>query len=202
MLNVYSVNFKIKITELNPLSTPKNSVLSLFLFDIYMTKLDRFVESVVLEIVNKSKVINSLEWRKLVKNSRAKKFFFCQVEFFQLVRSLFKQATKITKLSFKLLYVRHSVDFLLGYCGKKSDFHSFLKKIEAFIRSNSDLNDVNFKLISLFNNHVNYLGFKLKYLKKKKVLNKSKFIRVFDKLKNRLVMRKLIENSKYLKVLE
>lgn len=201
MLNVYNVDFKVKPTGFTLLNIPKNSALSLLLFDIYMTKLDRFLESILLEIVNKSKVINSLEWRKLIKDSRAKKFFFCQVEYFQLTRSLFKKTIHIIRPGFKLLYVRHIADLLLGYCGNKSDLYYLLKKIEVFINSNLYLKKISFKLTSLLNNHINYLGFKLKY-SKKIFINKSKLTHIFEKLKNRLVMRKLIENSKYLKVLE
>lgn len=105
-------------------------------------------------------------------------------------------------MGFKLSYVRYMDDFITGYYGKKSDVKESLKRIETFIKSNLQLNCTRFKLINARSSYVDYLGFRLKCLKKEKASSQNRLTRAFDKLKNRLLTRKLIENSRYLKILE
>lgn len=210
MLNSRSVSFDLKVIEFNSLGTPNGSVLSPFLFNMYLTKFDRFLESLIAQTNSKPVVRRNNEWSLMVKNPLKVKFFFLnRMEYLQLSSKLFKDAKKskirfdiITKAGCKLLYVRHMDDFLTGYYGKKSDTKKPLKRIEMFIESNLQLKCTNFKLSNACSNYVNYLGFKIKCSKKKTVPSKNRPVHAFKKLKNRLLMRKLIENSAYLKTLE
>lgn len=210
MLNSRSVYFNITAVECNSLGTPKGSVLSPFLFNVYMTKFDRFLESLGVQTSNKSTIANNIEWLQSVKNSvKIKYFFFSRMERLKLWRESFKKFKKnktrseiITEMGFKLSYVRYMDDFITGYYGKKSDVKESLKRIETFIKSNLQLNCTRFKLINARSSYVDYLGFRLKCLKKEKASSQNRLTRAFDKLKNRLLTRKLIENSRYLKILE
>jgi hypothetical protein len=201
MLNVQSIDFRIQMSESNSLVTPHGSVLSPFFFNVYMTKFDRFIESLILETANKS---------MMVKNPLHIRFFFLdRVQYLQLGSQLPKETKKnnsktkqIFKTGFKLLYVRHINHFLFGYYGQKGEIKELSKRIEAFFKLNLHLNCIRFKFINVYSNCVNYLGFKLRYQKKQETLIKNKTIRAFEKLKNRLTMRKWVENSKYLKILE
>ena len=210
MLNSRSVSFNIKATEFNSLGAPDCSVLSPFLFNVYMVKFDRFLE--LLSVQTKSEAIakKNNECYLMEKNSlKIKNFFLNRVEYLQLSKKLFNNAKKgkvrssiITKMGCQFLHVRYIHDFVIGYCGKKSYIKEPLKRIEMFIRSNLQLNCTSFKLINACSNHVDYLGFSLKCSKKRIPDTKSRSACAFDKLKNRLFMRKLIENSTYLKTLE
>lgn len=156
MLNSRSVGFNLKVAEFNSLGTPNRSVLSPFLFNIYMTKFDRFLESLMVQINRKSIVGKNNECSLMVKNTLKKKAFFLnRIEYLQLSKELFKKAKKskdrsetITKMGCKLFYVRHIDNFIIGYYGKKSDVKEPLKRIEMFIRSNLQLNCTSFKLIN------------------------------------------------------
>lgn len=131
------------------------------------------------------------------------------MEYLQLSKKLSKNAKKsktrsgiTTKMGCRLMYVRYIDAFLIGYYGKKSDVKEPLKRIEVFIKSNLQLNCTSFKLSNVYSHYVDYLGFNIKCLQKETVPNKHRSVRAFEKLKNRLHMRKLIENSTYLKILE
>ena len=210
MLNSRSVSFNLKATEFNSLGTPNCSVLSPFLFNVYMSKFDRFLELLIVQTNSRLVAKGNNEWSLMVKNPlKIKNFFLDRVEYLRLSKELFKNAKKsnissgiITKMGCQLLYVRHINDFIIGYYGKKSDTKEPLKRMEMFIRSNLQLNCTSFKLINACSNYVDYLGFRIKCLKKKTFYTKNRSVRAFEKLKNRLFMRKLIENSTYLKTLE
>ena len=87
MLNSRSVSFNIKATEFNSLGAPDCSVLSPFLFNVYMVKFDRFLE--LLSVQTKSEAIakknnecylmekNSLK----IKNLIEKNFSFVKVKY-------------------------------------------------------------------------------------------------------------------------
>lgn len=210
MLNSRSISFNLKVTEFNSLGIPNGSVLSPFLFDMYMIKLDRFLELLMEQTNSKSTIKKNNERSLWVKNPlKIKNFFLNRIEYLQLSKKLLKNAKKnkmrsdiVTKMGCKLLYVRHIDDFIIGYSGKKSDVKEPLKRIEMFIKSNLQLNCAGFKLSNACSNYVNYLGFSIKCSKKETVLSKRRSVHAFEKLKNRLRTRKLIENSAYLKILE
>lgn len=210
MLNSRSVSFSLKAIEFNSLGTPNYSVLSPFLFNVYMIKLDRFFELLIEQTNSRAVAKENNEWSLMVKNPlKIKNFFVNRVEYLRLSKELFKNAKKnniksdiLTKKSCQLLYVRHIHDFVIGYYGKKSDINETLKRLEIFIKSNLQFNCTSFKLINACGNCVDYLGFSIKCSKKKTFYTKSRLVHAFEKLKNRLLMRRLIENSTYLKTLE
>ena len=210
MLNSRSVSFNLKVAEFNSLGTPNGSVLSPFLFNMYMTKLDRFLELLIAQTNSKLIVKKNNEWSLMVKNPlKIKNFFLNRIEYLQLSKKLFKNAKKnkirpdvITKMGCKLFYIRHIDNFIIGYSGKKSDVKEPLNRIEMFIKSNLQLNCTSFKLSNACNSYVNYLGFSIRCSQKKILSSKHRSVRTFEKLKNRLRTRKLIENSTYLKILE
>lgn len=210
MLNSQSISFNLKVAEFNSLGIPNGSVLSPFLFNLYMAKFDRFLELLIVQTSSKLVVKKNNEWLLMVKDPlKIKNFFLNRVEYLQLSKKLFKTAKKnqirsdiIAKTGCKFLYVRHIDDFIIGYSGKKSDVKEPLKRIEMFIKSNLQFNCTSFKLSNACSNYVNYLGFSIKCSEKEIVPNKHRSAYVFEKLKNRLRVRKLIENSAYLKILE
>jgi hypothetical protein len=175
-----------------------------------MTKLDKFADSLIKKTNKKATIINNPDWLKKVKNPlSAKKKFLNRTKYLELSRKLIKKAKKNkinskirTKIGSKLFYIRYADDFLIGYQGTKNNAKEYIKNIKNFIKSNLQLNCTGFKLISAHSDYVNYLGFKLSCPKKEETLTKNRPIREFKKLKNKLTMRKVNENSKYLKTLE
>jgi hypothetical protein len=210
MLNSRNICFNLKVAECNSLGTPYGSALSPLLFNLYMAKFDRFVELLIVQTNSQSIVKKNNEWLLMVKDPlKIKNFFLNRIEYLQLSKRLFKNAKKnrirsgiIAKMGCELLYVRHIDDFIIGYSGKKSDVKEPLKRTEMFIKSNLQLNCTSFKLSNAYSDYVNYLGFSIKCFKKEIVFSKHRSICTFEKLKDRLRVRKLIENSTYLKTLE
>lgn len=163
------------------------------------------------KIEKKSVKTPNPEWYQMITkpllNMKKKKLDW--VEVLRFNKKIHRKARKnkikpkiITSIGSKLFYVRHAGDFLFGYLGKKNEAKETFLTITNFIKSNLRLNCVGFKLKSAHSDIMKYLGFCLRYPKKSENLSKSRPVQKFEKLKNRLTVRKAIENSRYLKTLE
>lgn len=209
MFNSNNIGFTIKSTEFSSLYSPQSSVFASFLFNVYMIKFNRFLDSLIGNLNNKSTPVGNTKWLQIINNSLQTSFFFSRIKYFQLSFELVKIVKKskarfavFNKDNCKLFYARHIADFILGFYGKQNDIKKLLTRINIFIMLNLQLNCTSFRLINAYSCYVSYLGFRLKCFRKEKASSKHKFIRAFEKLKSRLIARKLNENTAYLKTLE
>lgn len=199
----------LEITSCDDLGVSQGSVLSPFLFNVYMTELDKFIEALKV----KHSVADSIsEWGLFVQNKYeqfvrkfktkkglAKALIECGspdlvLTFYKKKRSQFlKKYGPITGENKKLhgiSYVRYADDFVLGITGPKDFVLKVAVEIETFIKSDLRLKVHEVSLTSRDKGAVKFLGF-IVYLSftKKKANTKFHAIKSIARYKTRSTAR-------------
>jgi len=161
----------------NNLSVSQGSLLAPFLFNIYFTELDKFVDKLKAEIFwpieykGQKKVI--LEFRRFQQKFFDNKKFASIVEKYgslELVLAAFRKEKKIfykkfgyneeaNRLSRNLFYVRHVEDILAGVIGPKLFVLKIIHQIKIFLQRNLKLNLKSINIINRNKTGVQFLGF-------------------------------------------
>ena len=195
------VNFEI-ISGSN-LSSFQGSLLSPFLFNVYMNELDKFIELLQLKYNIKSSnfdkddsIKSEYEW--FTRQFKSKKNFATN-SFLKLMFPLYKKKwikfykkyeTSKNKVKFKITYVRYIDDFLVSITGTKNFALKIILEIGAFIK-----NKLKFFISSiLFKNCaegiIPFLGFNIDlYWVKNKTQVKSGKIKSINKYKKKSLAR-------------
>lgn len=205
MLNVKSIcfNFK-KEFRSNSLTTPQGSVLSLFLFNMYMSRLDNFIEKLIKQN-QKGIWKTNTKWTKIIRICDTSIPVKKRLKQWQILRKKALQngikKTKITKTE-KLYYCRYVDDLFLGFVGEKKKFKQALTEIQTFIESDLKLCTTDFCISSAISDSTSFLGFSLKFPQVKAVIHKRKETRQFQKLRLITKIKKSNEFNKYIRLLE
>lgn len=181
-----------KITKINEMYVIKNSSLTSFLFNVYMTPLDHYVELLKKDCFKPTKSLKEIEneYKKLhskysVNTGLTKTLKKLEnpesviIQYKKNFEEFYKKHAKsksINKTARNILYVRYANDWLLAFVGPYEFVLNICKKIKKFLinKLNLTLNKI---VISNQNKEVaNFLGFDIifPYLKKKKNIKVSK----------------------------
>lgn len=206
MLKTKSVSFNLKkFYGTNSLGEPNGAIIAPFLYNIYMSILDEYIEKYMKQ---KQKEIgkSSPKWTKAInipgmlipikEQLKTKKELYRKT-----VKRGIKHTTKIITTE-KLYYVRFANDFLLGYNGEKKKFKLILTKIQNFIKSDLQLKTTGFQITNAISDKTLFLGFELKLIQLKNILHKNNEIRQFKKLQLITTIKKGNEYNKYIQFLE
>lgn len=199
----------LETTTCNNLGISQGSVLSPFLFNVYMNELDKYIEK--LKSISRTKelapktsndVKNKYEAfsRKFrTKCGLATTLVECGSP--EMVVSLYKKeraafykehGTSFDEDLFlrRLVYVRYADDFLIGITGPRAFAQEISLKIQNFIKGNLQLSIHDFSLTSRDDGAVKFLGFNI-YLSslRKKAKVKSSKIKSIVKYKMRSISR-------------
>jgi hypothetical protein len=199
----------LKTTSSGDLGISQSSVLSPFLFNVYMTKLDNFIESLKVKY-NKidstsgqdSSVKNKYE--QFARKFRVKSGLACTLAECgspELVLALYKkERSKFfkkygstrgeNKTLRRITYVRYADDFVLGITGPRDFALKIATEIESFIKSDLRLKVHDIFLTSRDKGAIKFLGFNV-YLSsiKNKAKTKSNKIKSIAKYKKRSIAR-------------
>lgn len=159
---------------------PQGSVLSPFLFNVYMNELDAFIQKLAKNVIknnNKSNPEAKKEYNRLISEFSTQRIAYTvnkygSVKTMELALKEKKKAYyKKWGRSFKdttlqsLQYVRYADDFLVGVVGSKKLAVSVQKQINTFIKSNLHLEIKQNKIVNRNEGSVHFLGFRI-YLAK------------------------------------
>jgi len=117
--------------------TPQGGVLSPLLANVYLNKLDKYIEQQLIPAYTKGEARKgNADYRSLQrKASRARKEG--RIEDAKLLRQLQQQLPSLDPNDpdfRRLKYVRYADDFLLGFIGPKSEAEEIKQKLEKFLR--------------------------------------------------------------------
>ena len=207
LLKVGIVN--LKISSPNDLGISQGSVLSPFLFNVYMTEFDNFVELLQLKYNKEnekfskdSSIKNKYEqFARKFRTKRGLATTLAQTGSPELVLALYKKehsaflkqygSTKGENKNLRrITYVRYADDFIVGITGSRDFALKVSTEMESFLKSNLHFNVSQVNLKSRDKGAIQFLGFNI-YLSsiKNKAKTKSNKIKSIVKYKKRSIAR-------------
>ena len=211
MFNVKVTNFKSVDSE-STLGILQGSILSSFLFNIYLTPLDKFIWELKNRYDKSESFVLNSEFRKLTNIDQKK---FKNLKFRDRIkgakcehdkaRSAGIEPAIIIRNSIKINYVRYADDTLFGLNMDKSLAKKIIESIRMFIKSDLHLDcqtDISkSKLCHGVSELTTFLGFKIG-LYPTNYSTKSQNLTRFYKLKANLKRKRILESEKYFKMQE
>jgi RNA-directed DNA polymerase len=207
MLKVRIVNFN---RDVGGLGVPQGSVLSPFLFNVFMHRLDNFMEGFCSKAVVKGKkkenpLYASERYKVRSQLDKEGASLSARLRAFRALRKKLKRAGHVLHLRVEhprsVHYIRYADDFLIGVCGDKEFAKDVKKKVLNFVKSELNF-DVSLSSLShAKSDKTEFLGFKLS----KGVLGprvKGRTLERFHRLQTRLKDRRAAEYGSYLRMLK
>lgn len=204
-IGIINLNEHIINTEFSLIETTQNLKLAPLLLNIYLTKLDKFIGGIFLESSNKRKIDKKdtitktgLTFLKTVKNETKKnlKRYITIINFrktktkklFYLIQNGKQKYSYSTKQkSLIVYYIRYAENFLMGVNGTIKIAQYLLNRVTRFIEKKLFFNCSKTNLVHALSSWVEFLGFKLQFRSKGKIV-------LFDK-KNEKVKRFQIQSA-------
>jgi len=199
----------LKITSSSDLGVSQVSVLFPFLFNVYMTELDKFVESLKLKYNNTNSAAGQdpsikNEYEQFARKFRTKKGLattLVECGSSELVLTLYNKNRSVfykkhglsrgeSNTLRRITYVRYADDFIVGVTGPRDFALKVATEIESFIKSDLHFCVHDLILTSRDKGAVKFLGFNI-YLSslRNKAKTKSNKIKSIDKYKKRSLAR-------------
>lgn len=189
MLRVKIINFSIQKESSPKIGGVQGSILSPFLFNVFMHRFDRFCLKL------KEKNIGLL----LVKNSRG-----CNVRRFNgntFISCKYPQKATKKRSFFKFYYTRYVDALLFGFEMPKAKMFLVLKMLQAFLKSDLQLNVIDLSIRHACSDNTPFLGFFLRRHSDFMVLKENSFEK-FRRLKARIYRKHFLEHQRYLTLIE
>lgn len=146
MLNVRIISFE-NITADPSLGVSQSRVLFPFLFNIYLSPLDNYINELQVKFNKKGTYNNNPEFRKLIRTDQKK---FKGLNFREIMKKVKFERDKAIKAGInpkinvekfiKICYVRYADDMLFGFTMDKSLAKKLIEDIRMFIKSDLHLN--------------------------------------------------------------
>ena len=206
MLNVKILNFEIKNKQVN---TPQGSVLSPFLFNVYMHRLDEFLEKIKTKhntiALKKENPEYSSKKHDLMNTAKHKKWNLNKrLRFHKQLKKQFKKSGVDTHIHLKkqihLYYIRYANEFLIGVQGDKVLAKKVSKQIKDFIKSALHFIISEAHIKHCKSDKTKFLGFLLSQSIIKSH-TKGKTLERFKRLKTRYKTLRKAEYIQYLRML-
>lgn len=143
--------------------TPQGSIVSPILANIYLDKLDKFVESLKKEFdVGVTATRNPLYHRLSIRKDRAKSV--SEKKSIQKMLTLIPSKLDIDPKFKKLEYIRYADDWIIGVRGSKEDCEKLVSIIGEFLRAELDLNlsETKTNITKAKHEHAEFLSVRLK----------------------------------------
>lgn len=147
------------------------SLLSDFLFNVYINELDKFVEKLGAEDYcasiflkkevnsgNLSKIKRSMLFTKAFRVSHV--YLFCRRK---VQRKYYYKACKINSFFSDINYVRYGDHFLIGVINSKLFAATIKAKVDQFVKSDLHLDIKKNSLVNRYENVVTFLGFVISF---------------------------------------
>lgn len=211
MLKIKIIHFK-NINVDSSAEMLQGNILSFFLFNIYLSSLDRYI--CVLK--------KNFDWESIfTQNPKVYKFIFTgkknfkNVEFWEFIKKIKFKWNKNTKVgispiitrdqSIQIHYVRYADNILFGFNMSKILAKKIIENICMFIKFELHLNcyylNDKSKLVHSVSELITFLGFKVGCYSTK-YNRKSKHLTWFYKLMANIWRKKMVESEKYFKMQE
>lgn len=211
MINIDIINLKAS-DYVEGLDTPQGNVLSPFLFNIYLSSLDSYVESLQSKYNREGSSIKNPEFHKRTRTDKKK---FAGLSFreqnkkrkFEEDKAIAEgiERSIIVSKSIGIYYVRYADEMLFGFNMDKPLAKRIIDTIRTFIKSDLHLDcqtdSRKSKLVHGISDLTNFLGFKIG-LYPTNTSFKSKHLTRFYKLKANLKRKRVMESERYFKMQE
>nr|UED14394.1 hypothetical protein [Ophiocordyceps sp.] len=190
--------FEFKKHESSIAGTPQGSIISPILANIYLSKLDNFVERLKSEFDIGTKASINPQWKSVENAMFRSKILEEKIE---LRKKMLKITSKmpIDPNFKKIVYVRYADDWILGVRGSYEDCEKILKRIEEFLASelNLELSKEKTKITSAKFETANFLSVKInkfKHMRYRRV--NGRLTRVTDSLRLTAPISKIVNKLK------
>jgi len=188
--------------------TLENSILSFFLFNIYITPFDNSINDLIKKIDKEGFGINNVVFKKRI-NFELKKYKnfdlrkrikLLKIECDKAISEKIFRNKEISEFV-EIYYVRYADNIFFGFNSSKEVAKKIISEFEAFIKSDLYLSHFSIKLTHAKSNWVKFLGFRLNVFNVN-LYAKRRQLTSFQKIKTSLKKKRIIELEKYLKLVE
>lgn len=186
----------------------QNSILSFFLFNIYMTPFDNFICDLKKKFAKEEFKVNNFEYKKRtnfeLKKSKGfdfkKRIKLLKIKRDKMIAEGILPYREISEF-IKIYYVRYVDNILFGFNSSKEVAKKVIFESEVFIKASLHFSHFSIKLTHAKSGFVKFLGFRLSvfdgnfYTKGCQLTN-------FQKVKTNLKRKKIVESEKYFKLVK